>query len=125
MSELSERLREAHPNSQQYALGSNILLEAAQEIESLQAQLSDTYGDQYRSELYVEMSKRAEAMGYRNVINALIELERLKQPDVAGLVEALEEARQHVVVSPDPVRGGFIQEIDAALATHRKQGGER
>lgn len=44
---------------------------------------------------------------------------------VAKLVEALEEARQHVVVSPDPVRGGFIQEIDAALATHRKQGGER
>jgi len=41
MSELSERLREAHPNSQQYALGSNILLEAAQEIESLQAQLSE------------------------------------------------------------------------------------
>lgn len=41
MSELPERLREAHPNSQQYALGSNILLEAAQEIESLQAQLSE------------------------------------------------------------------------------------
>lgn len=41
MSELSERLREAHPNSQQYALGSNILHEAAQEIESLQAQLSE------------------------------------------------------------------------------------
>lgn len=40
---------------------------------------------------------------------------------VANLVEALEEARQHVVVSPGPVRGGFIQEIDAALAVYRKQ----
>lgn len=43
-------------------------------------------------------------------------------PDVEALVEALEEARHHVVISPDPVRGGFIQEIDAALAAHCKGG---
>lgn len=47
------------------------------------------------------------------------------QPDVAQLVEALEEALHHVVISPGPVRGGFIQEIDAALAAYRKQGGEQ
>ena len=38
MSELSERLREAHPISQQYANGSKILLEAADEITRLQAE---------------------------------------------------------------------------------------
>lgn len=60
MSELSERLREAHPNSQQYALGSNIFLEAAQEIESLQAQLSEVWEERDRlkalgNKLYVEL----------------------------------------------------------------------
>ena len=124
MSELSERLREAHPNSQQYALGSNILLEAAQEIESLQAQLSDTYGDQYRSELYVEMSKRAEAMGYRNVINALIELGRLKQPDVAGLVEALDQCVTSMLDSGYRPTAAVIKAAQEALAAYRKQGGE-
>lgn len=50
----------------------------------------------------------------------LVEMEAEK----AKLVGALEEARHHVVVSPDPVRSGFIQEIEAALDTYRKKGSE-
>jgi len=41
MSELSERLREAHPISQQYANGSKILLEAADEITRLQSRVKE------------------------------------------------------------------------------------
>lgn len=58
MSELSERLREAHPNSQQYALGSNTLLEAAQEIESLQAQLSEAWAERERLREQLEGAER-------------------------------------------------------------------
>lgn len=39
MSDIEQRLREAHPNSQQYAGGSMILLEAADEIASLRQQI--------------------------------------------------------------------------------------
>lgn len=38
MSDIEQRLREAHPISQQYANGSKILLEAADEIARLQAE---------------------------------------------------------------------------------------
>lgn len=62
-------------------------------ISELQAQLSDTYGDQYRSELYVEMSERATAMGYRNVIHALNELELLKQ-QLAAIQKAIAPCRE-------------------------------
>ncbi len=39
MSDLVERLKEAHTNSVQLSLGSDILLEAASEIEALKAQI--------------------------------------------------------------------------------------
>lgn len=35
------------------------------------------------------------------------------------LTEALKEARHHVVISPDIVRGGFIQEIDDLIAAQQ------
>lgn len=38
--DIEQRLREVHPNSQQYAGGSNILLEAADEIAKLKRQLA-------------------------------------------------------------------------------------
>ncbi len=38
MSDVEQRLREAHPTSTQYALGSNILLEAADRIAELEAE---------------------------------------------------------------------------------------
>ncbi len=40
MSDIEERLRDAHPVSQQYAAGSNLLLEAASEIGQLRARVA-------------------------------------------------------------------------------------
>lgn len=76
MSELSERLREAHPNSQQYVLGSNILLEAAQEIESLQAQLSEAWAERDRlkglgNTLYAELMQWAPTIRDRRTAHAM------------------------------------------------------
>lgn len=56
--------------------------------------------------------------------NASKPAEQQPAPDVTALVELLAEARDHVVSSTQPVRGGFIDEIDTALAAHRK-GGEK
>jgi len=41
VSDIEERLREAHPNSQQYAFGSKILLEAADEIREFRARVAE------------------------------------------------------------------------------------
>lgn len=76
MSKLSERLREAHPNSQQYALGSNILHEAAQEIESLQALLSEAWEESDRlkalgNNLYGELMLWAPTIRDRETVHAM------------------------------------------------------
>lgn len=64
---IQKRLREAHPNSTQYALGSNILLEAAERIEELEAMLikkrdlircgiaANYSGNSYENELLTEV----------------------------------------------------------------------
>lgn len=41
MTDIVERLREAHPNSMQYAAGSTILADAADEIEKLRSSLKE------------------------------------------------------------------------------------
>lgn len=56
-----------------------------------------------------------EALDFANYLQAL-------KRNLEGLVELLAEARDHVVSSTQPVRGGFIDEIDTALATYRKGG---
>ena len=44
----------------------------------------------------------------------------IRLSDYEALVELLAEARDHVVSSTQPVRGGFIDEIDTALAAYHK-----
>lgn len=48
------------------------------------------------------------------------EVHQQTEPDVTALVELLAEARDHVVFSTEPVRGGFIDEIDTVIETYRK-----
>ncbi|MGE4335339.1 MAG: hypothetical protein AB7E55_05100 [Pigmentiphaga sp.] len=84
--------------------------------------------DQYRAELYDEVWGRARSMGYVNVTDALIELERMKaapQPEHSGLVEVLEK------IKADTRRDDPLDHYDMvcrALASYRAalsaQGGE-
>lgn len=87
-----------------------------------------TTSDQYRAELYDEVWGRARSMGYVNVTDALIELERMKaapQPEHSGLVEVLEK------IKADTRRDDPLDHYDMvcrALASYRAalsaQGGE-
>ncbi|MDX1816072.1 MAG: hypothetical protein R3180_00025 [Marinobacter sp.] len=60
MDDIEQRLRDAHSGSQQYAAGSMILLEAADEIASLRHQLeqSETVKFRYMGLLRAAESKR-------------------------------------------------------------------
>ena len=48
MSDIVERLREAHPNSAQRFAGSNIMLDAAAEIERLRRELAEARAGAFR-----------------------------------------------------------------------------
>lgn len=67
MSDIVERLRHAHPSSQQYAAGSMILSDAADEIERLRADLKTAFEESWKarvrvSELEAENATLREAL---------------------------------------------------------------
>ena len=56
-----------------------------------------TTSDKHRAELYDEVWEKARSMGYSNVTDALVKLERMKaalQPEQSGLVEALKHVSE-------------------------------
>lgn len=63
MSDIEQRLREAHPNSQQYANGSKILLEAADQIASLKQQLAKQAS---AAKMGMDAAKKSGAAMYRH-----------------------------------------------------------
>ena len=95
MSEMEQRLREAHPDSQQYANGSMILLEAADYIANLKQQLSRQAS---AAKMGMDASKKSGAVMYEQGKKMLAE----SNPEVieseraanAMLTEENDQARQ-------------------------------
>lgn len=95
MSDIEQRLREAHPNSQQYAAGSMIFLEAAEEIASLKQQLQRQAS---AAKMGMDAAKKSGAAMYRHGQQMLkesnpeaLDSERAMNAQLTG---ELEQARQ-------------------------------
>lgn len=89
-----------------------------------------TTSDKYRAELYDEVWEKARSMGYSNVTDALVELERMKTaapPEQSGIMKALSA---FVELAEDRLRelGALSPEMAKCLAEGRAavaaQGGE-
>lgn len=79
MSDIEKRLREAHPISQQYANGSKILLEAANEIRDLRQRARDCEGAIQRLEQILAETQSAEIEAANAETVAWAEVDRLTQ----------------------------------------------
>lgn len=126
MTDIEQRLREAHPNSQQYAGGSMILLEAADEIAHLkqglqrQAKAAKMGMDaakqagesMYRHGQQMLKESNPEALESERAMNAQLtdELDQARQiiTDLVEYAECNDPGNPHIGKAKDFIAGGKV-----------------
>jgi len=102
MPDIVERLREAHPHSPQYALGSNILLEAANEIAQVR-------------ENYERAMHRVSALehDYETAMHAVAYMEaRCKKAETSLLAEQARRSELEALPLPQFISSELIRDAD-------------
>lgn len=96
---------------------------SADEVEPLIATIrqqraddASTSGNKYRAELYDEVWEQARSMGYGNVTNALVELERLRAAPEGITMERIERHAQPAGECPSSAKVVLLSSIKRLLA---------